>query len=253
MDPKACAPWLVPLKPEDGQTRLHLIAIPYAGGSAAVFRKWSRWLPPSIALYGLELPGRGRRLKEPRLTSMPELVARAAAAIQPVLSDRFALFGHSLGATIAFELGYFLQEQGRSGLAHVVVSGQRALHCPSPLPPISHLPANEFISEILKFGGTPPALFDSRELRDLLVPMLRADFTLLETFRPGRHQVLNCPLTAYGGLHDDDVSLDDVRAWERYTRGAFQSRVFPGNHFFLQSHDELLVPSLAADLGMVFP
>lgn len=240
--------WLTRLSPETARTRVRLICAPYAGGSSSSFRRWCSRLPPDIALYATELPGRGSRFAEPCLQSVDEVVTQLVEALRPLLDQPFALFGHSLGVLIVYELALQIQRLAISPPVRVIISGQRAFDRPSPRPPIHELSDQEFLKEVDRYGGTPPGLFEDEELRNMFLPVLRADFTLGETYVHRQAEQLNFDLCAYGGWEDDEVSLDDIKAWEPYTSGHFRYRMFPGSHFFLHQHEELFLENLMRDL-----
>lgn len=242
------SPWFTTIRPATSRTCLRLFCAPYAGGSTTSYRSWNDRLPPEIALYAIELPGRGSRFGEPCITRMDELVGHLASAIRPALDLPFVLFGHSLGAVVMFELARRLESLSGNPDFRLILSGQRAFHRPAPRPPIHDLSDARFMAEVTRFGGTPHGLFDDPELRSVFLPLLRADFTLGETYVFDEGQPLAVDLCAYGGLEDEEVSVTDVKQWNRYTNGQFTYRMFPGNHFFLHQHEDLFLENLIADL-----
>jgi len=246
----SCRPWLTELRPETVQTKVRLICAPFAGGASTHFRAWREFLPAEIALYCLELPGRCNRFNEPYVESMKELMEQLERVVCPALDEPFALFGHSLGATVMFEFARLMERPGHRRPTRLILSGQRAFHRPSPRPPIHHLPDEQFMSEVHRYGGIPHGLFEVEELRDMFLPLLRADFTMGETYEYQEGPPLRTSLTVYGGLEDEEVSSADLNAWKRYTSGEFNCRLFPGNHFFLHQHEALFIQSLLADLGV---
>jgi medium-chain acyl-[acyl-carrier-protein] hydrolase len=161
----------------------------------------------------------------------------------------FALFGHSLGAVLAFELARYLSSAGGPSPSHLIVSGHAAPQIPDERPPIYDLPDGGFIEKLREFGGTPEEVLGHRELMELLLPMLRADFQASETYvyRPGRK--LACPVTALGGLRDNYVSRADLEAWAEQTSGEFSVGLFPGDHFYLNADEDQLLEVVAARLG----
>ncbi len=241
----------VTFRPESSRTRLHLICAPYAGGAAAAFRGWARWLPEEIALLAIEFPGHGSRFAEPPTTSMSALVAEAADALAPITRAPLAFFGHSLGAVVMFELARKLHKQAGRWPERLLLSGQRAFHRPPPRPPIHALPDQEFLEEIRRYGGTPNEVFEDAELLSIFHPLLRSDFTLGETYCYEPGAPLECPISAYGGLYDLEVTSEDVKAWQSYTRREFNWRMFPGGHFFIHDCEELLVNRVLQDLQML--
>lgn len=242
--------WVLCPRPNP-QARLRLFCFPYAGGAASAFYTWLDDLPGGVEICPIQLPGRESRLGEPPFTRLEPLLDALVLAIQPYLDKPFAFFGHSMGATISFELACQLRAQGASTPVHLFISGSRAPHTPDPDPPIHHLPDAELVEELRRFNGTPEAVLQNAELMHLLLPILRADLTLHETYRYVPGEPLDCPISAFGGLEDEEVSHDDLAAWRDQTCGTFTLRMFPGDHFFLRSARTLLLQAVSQDLMQV--
>lgn len=226
-----------------------LLCFAYAGGSAQIFRTWAAALSPSVDVCPVELPGRGSRWREQPLIELKTLVAALAPALLQTCDRRpFACFGHSLGGLISFELAHYLrQEYGRTP-THLFISGCKAPHLPNREPPIHALPHPEFLAKIRSFNGTPAAVLDNHELVELLIPLLRADFALIETYTYQPEPPLVCPLTVFGGLADPNVDRSALEAWQVQTRSKFSLRLFSGDHFFLHTAQAELLPALASQL-----
>jgi medium-chain acyl-[acyl-carrier-protein] hydrolase len=239
------------------QAQRRLFCFPYAGGGASIYRDWGAHLPPDIELCAVRLPGREGRFSEPMLHALEPLLAQLVDALLPAMDRPFALFGHSLGALVAFELARALRARGLPTPLHVFVSGRRAPHLPESRdlhePPLSTLPDAELIAQLRRLEGTPDEVLSAPELLALMLPMLRADFAISESYehRPGAP--LDCPITAFGGLEDKDTGRDSIAAWSVHTRGDFTMHVLPGGHFFLHTmHSSILhavANSLAAGRG----
>ena len=229
---------------------LRLFCFPYAGGGAAIYRVWPHSLPSEVEVCVTHLPGRGTRLREQPFTSLDALVEAAAEAIAPLLDKPFAFFGHSMGAMISFELARRLREQDRPQPAYLFISGRRAPHLPNHDPITYNLPEVELVRELRRLNGTPREVLEHPELMELMIPLLRADFSVVETYvyRPG--VPLDCPLTVFGGLEDSDVSREQLEAWREHITGKFALRMLPGDHFFLNDAQAqpLLLSALARDL-----
>lgn len=212
------------------------------------FRSWSNSLPPTVEVCPVELPGRGNRLKEPPFTRLSPLVQAIAHAILPHLDKPFAFFGHSMGALISFELTRLLRrEYGRSPV-HLFVSASRAPQVPDPDPPIHALPQPEFLEELRCLNGTPKEVLENTELMQLLLPILRADFAVIENYVYAPEPAQDFPIIAFGGLQDRKVSCDALEAWREQTSASFSRQMLPGNHFFIQSAQPLLLRLLSQKL-----
>jgi medium-chain acyl-[acyl-carrier-protein] hydrolase len=231
------------------KARIRLFCFPYAGGGASIFRTWHESLPQEIEICPVQLPGREGRLLEPPFSDLPSLIARLAEALYPLLDRPYAFFGHSMGAILSFELTRYLRREGDSRHPrHLFVSARRAPQVPDLDPPTAHLPEPEFIEELQRLKGTPEAVLQNEELLRLLLPLLRADFTLCENYAYEEDKALACPITAFGGLYDVDVTRQMVAAWREQTSSAFKSRFFNGDHFFLQKERDALLTALLQDL-----
>jgi medium-chain acyl-[acyl-carrier-protein] hydrolase len=231
-----------------GRVELKLFCLPYAGGTASVYRNWANHLPATIQVIPVELPGRGGRLSEPPFVSFTPLVSAVAEAMLPLLDAPFALFGHSMGAIISFELARYLRRTyGREPHA-LCAAGRRAPHVPDTDPVTYNLPHDEFIEELRRINGTPSEVLEHAELMELMIPLLRADFQLVQTYAYIEGDPLRCPIFAYGGLQDDEETRELMSRWEEQTESRFKLHMLPGDHFFLRSSQSLLLELLARDL-----
>ncbi len=231
------------------QARVRLFCFPYAGGGASVFRTWSESLPQDIEVCPVQLSGREDRLLEKPFASLPLLLDALVPALLPYLDMPYALFGHSMGSLISFELARYLQQMRYSHLpVYLFVSGHSAPQIPDPDPPTSHLSDSEFIEELRSLGGTPEELLQNTEFLAVLMPLLRNDFVLCDTYKYIHGKALNCPISAFGGLQDPEVTCDGISAWRVQTSGFFRLRFFKGGHFFLHKEQAALLQALSQDL-----
>ena len=240
--------WFVCARPEP-QPRLRLFCFPYAGGGPPIFRAWPEGLPAGVEVWAARFPGRGARLKEVPFTRIGPLVEALAAALEPYLNRPFAFFGHSLGALVGFELARELRRRDRPLPAHLFVSGCGAPHIPYPHPPIHALPDPAFLEELRRLEGTPAEVLAHRELMQLLLPALRADFALRETYTCAPEPPLDLPITAFGGMEDERVNGERLEAWREQTTKAFTLHMLPGDHFFLNTARSLILQMLGRELG----
>ncbi|MGC1378495.1 MAG: alpha/beta fold hydrolase [Anaerolineales bacterium] len=228
---------------------IRLFAFPYAGGGASVFRQWGRILPPGIDPYAVQLPGRETRFAEPALTQFPAVIEAIVNALRPNLEHPFAFFGHSMGGLLAFETTRYLRRLNAPLPLHLLISGNPAPQVREPREEYSKLPDAEFIQSIRKFGGMPDEVLQHTELLQLLLPTLRADFNLFETYDYVEEAALDCPITAFGGLDDTETPQEKLAAWNIHTTQAFRLSMFPGNHFYLNTAQNLLLAEIARTLG----
>lgn len=229
--------------------RLRLVCFPHAGGAASVFRDWPRWLPEDVEVIGVCYPGRQDRVLEPCITEMGLLTTQIADVLRCYAGGQLALFGHSMGASVAYEVALRLQRRGAAPLARLFVSGQLPPH--RVVPRDLHLRGDGAILEEVRKLGDPTAetVLDDPDLRELVLPAIRADFRLIGTYLPRPVTPLATPVTAYVGEDDEDVPVDELRTWAEATAtGRFDHRVYPGGHFYLLDETEKLVRDLADQL-----
>jgi medium-chain acyl-[acyl-carrier-protein] hydrolase len=230
---------------------LRLFCCPYAGGATDVFRSWSTRLPANIAVCPVQLPGRGGRLLEPPYRSLLLLVEVLARELSPYLKKPFALFGHSMGAAISFELAHQLRNQYGVEPLHLFVSGFRAPHLPRREVPSFDLPEAEFIDKLHSLGGSAKELLDNPRFVKLLLPAVRADFELIQTYTYSPQPPLTCPITALGGLEDNVVRREELAAWREQTTGTFTLQTLPGDHFFLHTAQDRILAILADEFSRI--
>ncbi len=242
------SPWLMYRKPNP-KVRLRLFCFPYAGGGAFVYRDWAKDLPETVEVCPLQPPGRETRFREDPFTDLGLLIQSVANALRPYLDRPFALFGHSLGALVNYQLAHYLRRQDGIEPAHLFVSGRYAPHRTRESLGISKLPEPQFIESVKKMGGTHPAVFEDRELLRLILPALRADFHLCDTYQFKSEPIpLCCPITALGGWHDQGVTWQDLEEWRKHTSGRFRMYWLPGNHFFINTTKSALLQIMTQEL-----
>lgn len=239
--------WVICPNPNP-QALVRLFCFPYAGGSSLIFRSWSNSLPITIEVCALEFPGRGNQTRSAPFTRLEPLVSAIAAALVPHLDKPFAFFGHSMGGLVSFEVTRLLRSEYSLSPVHLFVSARRPPQIPNPDPPIHTLPEAEFVEELRRLKGTPEAVLQNVELMQLLIPTLRADFAVLETYIYAREAPLECPIAAFGGLQDQEADIQELEAWRQQTIAFFSLQMLPGNHFFIHSAQPLLLQSIAQKL-----
>jgi surfactin synthase thioesterase subunit len=236
---------------------MQLYCFSYAGGHAGIFLPWQRALEPHIQVCGIQLPGRASRMREPPMTSMESIVPQVALAIAADQAASFAFFGHSLGALLAFEVARYCARQGWIMPMHLFVSGCGAPKHRTRLEKLHLLPDEDLIREVRRFNGTPPEVLSNQELMQLVLPMLRADFALVDEYRYRPQPLLDVPMTVLAGKRDVLVSGGALARWAEETLAPIRTQWFEGDHFFINTdrdvvlsciRDELLKPAVARDL-----
>ena len=239
--------WIACRKPNP-QARLRLFCFPYAGTGASIFRAWSDGLPADVEVCPVQFPGRGTRLMETPFTQLSPLVQALAQALVPLLDKPFAFFGHSLGALVGFELARQLRIQSGLQPVRLFVSADRAPQTPPRDRPIHALPEGEFLVELRRLNGIPGKVWQELDLMQFMLPVLRADFAVYETYAYSTEAPFNCPFSIFGGLQDRRVSRGELEAWRDQTSGSFSLRMFPGDHFFLNATQPLLLQVMSEEL-----
>lgn len=246
--PQQLTAWVRCPRPSD-RAWARLFCLPFGGGGAAIFREWPRDLWPEIEVWHVQLPGREARHREPLLTRMDALVEPLAEAMLPALDRPYAIFGHSMGALVGFELARLLRRTGAPHPIQLFSSARRAPHVSDPRPPLHALPDDDLVAQLTqRYNGMPRAVLESPELLRMFVPVIRADLMLTETYVYTPEEPLVCPISAFGGLDDGAVTRDDLAAWGDQTRTSFTLRMLPGGHFFLQTLRPRLLSAIVADL-----
>jgi surfactin synthase thioesterase subunit len=230
--------------------QLRLFCFPYAGGGASIFRTWPVGLPEGVQVCAVQLPGREERLSEEPFDRWRGLVKVLVDVLSPRLGELpFIFFGHSMGALISFELARELRRRGSPQPARLYASGWRAPHLPDPDPPVHRLPDVEFLEELRRLEGTPETVLEDAEMMDLLLPTIRADFAIVETYLYAPEPPLDYPIVAIGGTEDKEVSREELEAWREHTAQDFSLWRFSGGHFFIHQARSQLLARLREDLS----
>lgn len=211
---------------------LPLVCLPHAGGSASFFFPLSRALAPAIEVLAIQYPGRQDRRHEPNIDSLPELADLIVAALRHTDDRPTALFGHSMGAVLAYEIALRLPAAGLPAPSRLFVSGRRA--------PSRHrddrvhlMSDRDLLAELRHLNGTEMAPLADPDILEMIMPAMRSDYRAVETYRHDPGRVLTCPVTVLIGDRDPLVTVDEARAWERHTTGPTDLCVLPGGHFYL--------------------
>jgi medium-chain acyl-[acyl-carrier-protein] hydrolase len=242
------SPWLVRFGHTAGTRRL--VCFPYAGGNASAYARWHRLLPTDNEVWAVELPGRSRRLHEPPLRHAAPAVSAVCEAISRLDDKAFALFGHSMGALLAFETAAALVAGGMPRPSAVVVSGLPALDrvVTDPERDSPHASA-DLVDRLRQWGGTPPEVLASPELLDLVLPALQADLRMCSNYQRSGRAPLPVPLAAFGGRSDVMAPVPDLMPWSQLTTDWRGLWLFDGGHFFIRSEERAVLAALVAVLG----
>jgi medium-chain acyl-[acyl-carrier-protein] hydrolase len=243
-------PWIAKPRPNPA-ARLRLLCFPHAGAGASAFAAWPSRLPPDVEVCAVQMPGREVRLNEPPVTRWDDALDQLSEALQPQLDRPFALFGHSLGALLAFEFIRRLRRDRRPGPVHLFVSGRRAPHLASDDPLTPTLSDEAFVTELRRLTGTPEDLLNSPEMLAIFLPLLRADLALAQAYAYREDVPLSMPISAYGGIDDEDVPVVKLQAWRRHTTSTFRHQIFPGGHFYLHDHRAAVLAELSHALRAI--
>lgn len=223
-----------------------LFCLPFAGGGASAYNQWVVKMKGILNVCPIQLPGREERIMEEPYKDMGVMLDDLEQAVMSVVKGPYALWGHSMGGKIAYELEKRMERHGYTANCFFV-SGSRVPHIPEPNP-IFHLSDLEFKEKLGRFEGTPKEILDNQELLDFFLPMLRADFTMDETYCSNAPIQLRCPVIAFGGESDREANPEEMRKWKMYTKDYFSCHIFPGGHFYIREHENDVLQALQKQL-----
>lgn len=231
---------------------MRLFCFPSSGGAAQSFRNWQRHFGDAVEVCPVQLPGRWTRRHEPLLRSMAELVAAAGTALLPLFDRPFGFFGHSVGAIAGFELTRWLRRHRHPMPSQLLIAARCAPSEPDLLPQLHQLPDRAFIDQMqARYEGIPQAILDEPEMLALLLPILRADIEISETYQYRDEAPLDVPMHVYGGITDRAVTTEQLAAWQAHSTRTITHRMFPGGHFFVVEHEAELIGDIRAHLDAV--
>ncbi|MFD7257533.1 thioesterase II family protein [Streptomyces sp. NPDC059874] len=228
--------------------RLRLLCLPHAGGSAGFFHSWGHAFGDDVEVLAVRYPGRQERIAEEPFAELEELAAAISGELDPYLDVPLAVFGHSMGATVGYEITLRLAERHGTAPALLMLSGRKAPHLLTPRAAAFGSDA-DLVEEVKRLGGTDAALLDDADLRELVLPAIRADFTAVARYAPRPGVPLPCPVVGYVGDSDPGVAAHEVAAWADLAPRGFALRVLPGGHFYLVDRKAELVGDIRARLA----
>lgn len=241
------SPWVILPKPNT-QASIRLFCFPFAGGTARAYAHWPERLPEFVEVCAVQLPGRDSRMRERSYTRMKNLAEDAGQALSPFMDRPFVFFGHSLGALIAFELTRFLRREGASVPLKLLLSGRDAPQIVRAEKRTYVLPEAELKEELRRLNGTPKGVLDNAELLRLMLPFIRADFEVNETYAYVEEPPLDRPFTVLGGLGDAETTRESLEAWGLHTNATFRIHMLPGDHFFIQTDEARTLEIISREL-----
>ena len=231
--------------------RIRLLCFPHAGGAAVSFHDWAALAPPGIEVVAVQYPARQDRLYEPGARTMEELADTITTALRQELTDDvpLALFGHSMGSSVAYEVARRLEDDPGRTLTRLIVSGRHRPRGPKEQAPRPAPTDTEILDYVRLLDPEGADLYEHPELRPVIMPALRADFGILAEYRPTHLHRLGVPVTACGGDRDPACTIEDLKSWSDVTAKGLDLRVFEGGHFYLHRRKEELLAFIAAQLA----
>jgi medium-chain acyl-[acyl-carrier-protein] hydrolase len=226
-------PWLIPMGRGESSS-LRLFCLPHAGSGAVQFRFWANQLGPAIDVVAIQPPGRENRSNEPQITTLEPMIAELVPRIAAAITGPYAMFGHSMGARLAYEVARELAKLGRPAPRMLLLSGHGP---PNPERParlsIAKMTDAELLAHLRSTGETPRELLEEPDFIRRLLPLLKTDAGVTEGAPAREGPVLDCSMRVFGGVDDPMWNADDLQGWAALTTGDCQVRMFRGGHLYL--------------------
>ncbi|MFF2921013.1 thioesterase II family protein [Streptomyces celluloflavus] len=224
-----------------------LVCLPFAGSGAGFYRPWRTQFDVEFEIVPIQLPGREEQFLDDPFTDMPEAVRELTRRVLDGTDDDtpLALFGHSFGAVLAYEIALELTRRGHPGLRHLFVSGSPGPHN-GRAERASGLSDEEFLGRVQEFAGYQSEVFEDPDMREMFLPLLRADVEMHESYEPSSSEPLAIPVTSLRGCDDTLVSRTQAEEWSATTRDRFAYREIRGGHMYLIDHPDVLLQAVAA-------
>jgi surfactin synthase thioesterase subunit len=226
---------------------MRILFFPYACGGASIYRNWHQFFPSEIEVIPIQLPGRENRISEKPYSSLTELTEQLFETFKPLFNKPIALFGHSMGSLISYELSKRMQLSGVTPV-HLFVSAHAAPDKRTYDTNDHLLSDNELINKLRKLSFTPEPVLQNKDLMQLLFPMIRSDFAMIETYEFKDGPLLECPLTIFGGTNDKEVSLSELDNWKHHTKADFSKVIISGDHFFIHENASVIASAMLKKL-----
>ncbi|MDB4987433.1 MAG: thioesterase [Myxococcaceae bacterium] len=230
---------IFPYRTTSDSTRARIVCFPFAGGSASVFREWGALLSPLLEVCAVELPGHGQRMAEKCGERADTILEEVSAGLRALPSLPTFVYGHSMGALLAFELARRME-----WVSGLIVSGSHAPYS-RPADKYKDMSESALVEQLRSFGGTPPAVFDDPMMLDLFLPPFRADLRVASSIDAQADDNVMCPLTVLAAVDDPEVPLRDAEAWSVHATGPFRFVRQDGGHFFLITRRAAVLSEIA--------
>lgn len=245
-----CNNWIAKMETYSNDS-INMICFPFSGGGIHSFKNWHLYLE-NTNLAVVQYPGRGIRMGEELFTNIDEIVETMYHEMVTYLQKKpFVFFGHSLGSILAFELATRLIKKDNVYPLHLFLSGHDAPHIDNWKKPIHNLSEQGFINEIRRYNGTPQQVLENKEMMNLMLPILRADFQMIETYRFKNRPALDCPITVFHGNGDPHVKEEYAKEWAKHTDKKFTFQKYNGDHFFIFNNERKLLQHIQSELNSV--
>ena len=233
--------------------KIKVFVIPYAGGSSLAYYSWQKYFPDDIEICYIEFPGRGCRMEEPFMNNLEELIEDVSKQIISQLDgEDYFIYGHSMGALIAFEVYYNLKEKGIRLPKHIFFSGRKAPQIPFTGKKSENLDDKEFLEIVSLFGGLPNEFYTNQDVRDLFLPILRSDFKILEEYKyVEKSEKLNCNISVMYGDCDFSTSQFDIQQWKIHGAKRVNFYKFSGDHFFINENYKEIINLIVKEYKML--
>ena len=229
------------------KSEVQLICFPFAGSGASLFYPWVSSLSSKFEIWAFQAPGHEELMDQELISDLGQMKKYIHQKVLPILKPPFILFGHSLGAVLAYELSKELQTKNLIP-ATLIVSGRQPPHLKSKKASISHLKNEDFINEVFQFNGIPRELLNSNEFLEMAIPILRADFQLAENYQIQIEEKIKCPIKVIGTTLDQWIDLHEISQWSNATENSCEISIFEGDHFHLKQNPKVITNYLNEDL-----
>lgn len=243
-------PWVTCPNPAPSAVK-RLFCLPYAGGGASVYRSWGKSLGSSIEVCPIQLPGREARLFEPSFDDITPLIEATLKHLTPYLDKPYAFYGHSMGALLAFELTRAIERKPNLlRPERIFLGAHRAAHLPRHRKPMHELSHQEFLAVLRDYGGFVDEIINNDEMMELLLPAIRADFKLCDTYRFEDRGQVSCPIHLLAGALDNKTTVESIQAWQQHSAATVDLEIIDGGHFFLNTHTPIVLGHISKKLKL---